>query len=117
MAAVTPSMPTGSTDPLTSEHMTGGLLQTFGTSTIGPKHLTLPFLENDAIDGGDTYTPLGTATNYDAIGIIRAAWEGATSGDECAVTITDATTSSAAYVTFNASTDDIEGYLHLWITN
>jgi hypothetical protein len=105
-------MPAITPDSTTGEEQTGAFLNTAGHSTAGLKHVTLPFLSANAIDGADTYTP-GSGT-----GIARAAWEGTTSGDECAITITDAVfaTGAEAFVTFNASTDNIEGYLHLWIS-
>jgi hypothetical protein len=82
-----------------------------GIGTMGLKHVALPFLTTNAVDSGDTYTPGGW------IGITRAAWEPATTGDESAVTITAATATAQGYVTFTGSTDNIEGYLHLWISN
>jgi len=115
MAAVTPTIADGSSP--TAEEMNGAFLSTQGHSVVGFKHVTLPFLETNAIDSTDTYTPLGTETNYQAMQIVRAAWEPATSADESAVTITAATATAAAFVTFTGSTDNIEGYLHLWITN
>ena len=102
MAAITPDTPTG--------EQAAGAFPT-GVGTMGLKHVTLPFLTANAVDGADTYTPGA------GVGIARAAWEGTTSGDECAITITDATSTAEAYVTFNASTDNIEGYLHLWVSN
>ena len=108
MAAVTPD------STITAEQAAGSLLESTSVSsfgTMGLKHVALPFLTPNAIDSGDTYTPGGW------IGIARAAWEPATTGDETAVTITAATASAQGYVTFTGSTDNIEGYLHLWITN
>ena len=109
MAAVTPTIADGSDS--TSEEMRGSFLSTQGNNVMGFKHVTLPFLETNAVDSTNTYTPGGW------VGIVRAAWEPATSADECAVTITAATASAQGYVTFTGSTDNIEGYLHLWITN
>ena len=102
MAAITPDTHTG-------EEAAGAF--TNGVGTMGLKHLTLPFLTANAVDGADVFTPGG------GIGIARAAWEGTTSGDECVVIITDATSSAEAFVTFHATTDNIEGYLHLWVSN
>ena len=97
-------------DTTTGEQASGSFLNTAGHSVVGFKHVTLPFLSANAVDGADTYTPGGSIAAPGEVRVARAAWEGTTSGDECAVTHDGVT------VTFNASTDNIEGYLHLWIT-
>jgi hypothetical protein len=102
MAAATPDT------TMTAEQATGSFATGIGTMQL--QHRTIPFLTTNAVDSTNTYTPGG------GIGIARCAWEPATTADETAVTITAATASAEAFVTFTGSTDNIEGILHLWIS-
>lgn len=91
----------------------GELVATSYNLTMNTKHVVVPFLGGTVdgvvqdIDNGDTFTLTGN------VAIKSAAWQAAGVSDQVAAVVG----SDEKTITFSTGSNNLTGYLHVWVTN